>query len=87
MIGADVEGGIFRRSGDVGNGLDATTDDGPEGVNQSDTVSILAVAPIPTHVIASADPHSIRSPGVHTFAIGWLLYVINQCLHVCNFVS
>ena len=34
-----------RRGGDVGNGSDKATYDGPEGVNQSDTVSIPVVAP------------------------------------------
>ena len=61
-----------RRGGNVGNGYDEATYDGPEGVNQSDTVSIPAVAPgqpIPTRVIASADPHAIRSPSVHPLAI------------------
>ena len=49
---------------------DAATDDGHEEVNQSDTVSIPAVAldqPIPTRVIASADSHAIH--GVHPLAI------------------
>ena len=61
-----------RRVGYVCNGSDKATYDGPEGVNQSDTVSIPAVAPgqsIPTRVIPSADPHAIRSPGVHPLAI------------------
>ena len=61
-----------QRVGYVSNGSDKATYDGPEGVNQSDTVSIPAVAPgqsIPTRVIASADPHAIRSPGVHPLAI------------------
>ena len=50
-----------RRVAYVTNGFDKATYDGPEGVNQSVTVSIPAVAPgqsIPTRVIASADaPH------------------------------
>ena len=61
-----------RRCGNIGNGSDEATYDGPEGVNQSDTVSIPAVAPgqpIPTRVIASADPHAICIPGVHPLAI------------------
>ena len=73
MIGADVEGGILpRRCGNVENGSDEVTYDGHEGVNQSDTVTIPAIAPsqpIHTRVIASADPHAIRSTGVHTLAI------------------
>ena len=61
-----------RKVGDVSNGSDKATYDGHEGVNQSDTVSIPAVAhgqSIPTRVIASADPHTIRSPGGHPLAI------------------
>ena len=61
-----------RRSGDVGIGPDATTDNGHETVHPSDAVSIPDVAlgqPIHTHVITSADPHAIRSPGVHPLAI------------------
>ena len=61
-----------RRGGDVTNGSDEAAYDGPEGMNQSDTVSIHAVAHgqlIPTCVIASADTHAIRSPGVHPHAI------------------
>ena len=54
-----------RRGGKVGNGSDEATYDGPEGVNQSDTVSIPAVAPgqpIPTRVIASAEPPRYTQP-------------------------
>ena len=61
-----------RKVGDVSNGSDKATYHGHEGVNQSDTVSIPAVAhsqSIPTRVIASADPHAIRNPGVHPLAI------------------
>ena len=60
-----------RRGVDVSNGSDEATYDGPEGVNQSDIVSIPAVAPghsIHMRVIASADPRAIRSPGVHPLA-------------------
>ena len=48
MIGADVEGGgeLPRRCGEVRNGSDEVTYDGPEGVIQSDTVSIPAVVPV-----------------------------------------
>ena len=60
MIGADIEGGKHpRRVGYVRNASDKETYDSPKGVNQSDTVSIPAVAPgqsIHTRVIASADP-------------------------------
>ena len=58
--------------GDVSNGSEQATYDGPEGVNQSDTVSTPAVAPgrsIPTHAIARTDPHAIRNPCVHPLAI------------------
>ena len=63
---------LLRSVGYVSNGSDKATYDGPEGVNQSDTVSISAVAPgqsIPMRAIASADPHTIRSTGVHPLAI------------------
>ena len=65
---------LLRKVGDVSNGSDKATYDGPEGVNQSDTVSIPVVAhgqSIPTRVIASAEPppHAIRSPGAHPLAI------------------
>ena len=64
-------GGNFpRRGGNIDK--DEATYYGPDGVNQSDTVNIPAVAPghpIPTPVIASADPHAICSPGVHPLAI------------------
>ena len=76
---------LHRKVGDVGNGPDKATYDGHEGVNQSDTVSIHAVAhgqSIPTRFLASADPHAIHSPGVHPLAIKQTLYVNNQCLHV-----
>ena len=61
-----------RRGGDVSNGSEEATYDGPEEVNQSDTVSIPAVTPgqpLPTRVIASADPHAICSPVVHPLEI------------------
>ena len=54
-----------RKGGDVSNGADDATYDGPDGVNQSDTVIIPAVAPgqpIPTRVIASSDPTSYAAP-------------------------
>ena len=73
MIGADVEGGgSFSGELVIVAMVLKTTYDGPEVVNQSDTVSIPAAAPgqsIPTRVIASADPHAMRSPGVHSLAI------------------
>ena len=74
MIGADVEGGgnfpgklvmlamvLIKQHTMV-----------MRGVNQSDTVSIPAVAhgqSIHTRGIASADPYAMRSSGVHPLAI------------------
>ena len=61
-----------RRGGDVSKGSGEATYIGAEGVNQSDTVIIPAVTTgqlISTRVIASADPHAIRSHGVHPLAI------------------
>ena len=79
------------RVGDVSNGFDKATYDGPEGVNQSDTVSVPAVAPgqsIPTRVsqVLTTPPPAIRSPGDLPLAIWQTLYVNNQCLHVWNYV-
>ena len=47
MIWRGCRGGrkLPRRVGYVSNGSDKATYDGPEGVNQSDTVSIPVVAP------------------------------------------
>ena len=58
-----------RRGGDVSNGSDKATYDGPEVVNQSDTVSISVVAhgqSISTRVIA--DPHTLYTAPVSTLS-------------------
>ena len=66
MIGADVEGEETSPGELVMLAeSDKATYDGPEGVNQSDTVSIPAVAPgqsISTRVIASTDPPRYTQP-------------------------
>ena len=77
-----------RRVGDASNGSDKSTYDGPEGVHQSHTVSLPAVAPgqsIPTRVIASADPPTLYAVPVSTLSLSdrHCKPSVSTCMKLC----